>query len=481
MPISQPFLYPYPAGKDFTAARRRFLWFGSGGLLHKGLDRVLEVFAALPDFELTVLGPIDREPEFERAFHRELYETPNIHTHGWIDVASPEFLALALRHLALVYPSCSEGQNGGAVTCMHAGLIPVLSRESGVDLAPEYGIELASCSLEEIRGRVLELALRPAEELQAMSRNAWEWARAASHPRAVFARLPAVAARDFDALPAGVGPAGARARRMTAGTTARWLYLSPHLDDAALSCGGQISRATRTGLAVDILTIFAGDEPGPLEPIASPLVERIYDLWQLPRGEIMATRRREDAAACRELAAGPLHWELQEAIHRRDPDRPEALYPSLERLFGAVAAPEEMLVVRLAERFAGLPGAGEYQRIVAPLGVGGHVDHRLVRAAAERAFGASLLYYEEFPYVVWKLFALRRAGIHGRSWEALREPLSEEDIAARIAAIACYASQVSPLFRTPARIERLVRRHVRQARGERLWRRRPDRPPARGR
>lgn len=185
VPISQPFLYAFAADKDFAAARRRFLWFGSGGLLHKGLDRVLEVFAALPELELTVLGPIDREPEFARAFHRELYATPNIRTHGWIDVASAEFLALARRHSALVYPSCSEGQNGGAITCMHAGLIPVLSRESGVDLDPEYGIELISSSLEEIRGRVLELAARAPEELAAMSRNAWEWVRA-HHTRERF-------------------------------------------------------------------------------------------------------------------------------------------------------------------------------------------------------------------------------------------------------------------------------------------------------
>lgn len=185
VPISQPFLYPFREDKDFAAASRRFLWFGSGGLLHKGLDRVLEVFAALPDLELTVLGPIDREPEFERAFRRELYETPNIRTHGWIDVASPEFLAMARRHSALVYPSCSEGQNGGAITCMHAGLIPVLSRESGVDLDPEYGIELLTSSLEEIRGRVRELAARPPAELAAMSRNAWEWVRA-HHTREQF-------------------------------------------------------------------------------------------------------------------------------------------------------------------------------------------------------------------------------------------------------------------------------------------------------
>ena len=185
VPISQPFLYPFPAGKDFTTARRRFLWFGSGGLVHKGLDRVLEAFAGLPELELSVFGPIDREPEFERAFRRELYETPNIHTLGWIDVAGPEFLALARRHLALVYPSCSEGGGGGAVTCMHAGLIPVLSRESSVDLAPEYGVELTTSSVEEIRRAVLELAERPAADLEAMSRRAWEWVRA-HHTREQF-------------------------------------------------------------------------------------------------------------------------------------------------------------------------------------------------------------------------------------------------------------------------------------------------------
>ncbi len=259
---------------------------------------------------------------------------------------------------------------------------------------------------------------------------------------------------------------------MSHGSATRWIYLSPHLDDVALSCGGQIAAATRAGAPVDIVTIFAGDEPGPGEPAASALVAKIYDLWRLEAGAVMATRRREDLAACRELAATALHWQLQEAIHRRDSTRGEALYPTLERLFGAVAPPEEELVAALARRFAALSSPGDATRVVAPLGVGGHVDHRIVRAAAERAFGAALEYYEEFPYIVWKLFALRRAGIHGRSWKARRQALTAADVAARVAAIACYASQVTPLFRTPERIGRLVRRHVRRAGGERLWRRR---------
>lgn len=186
VPISQPFLYPFPQGKNYEVARRRFVWFGSGGLLHKGLDRVLEVFSDLPELALTVLGPVEREPEFERAFARELYRTPNIRTLGWIDVGSPRFLEIAREHVALVYPSCSEGQNGGTVTCMHAGLIPIVSRESGVDVTPATGIVLERSTHDEIRARVLEVSARSPAELEATALESWQWVRA-HHTRERFA------------------------------------------------------------------------------------------------------------------------------------------------------------------------------------------------------------------------------------------------------------------------------------------------------
>ncbi|MEO8274688.1 MAG: PIG-L family deacetylase [Thermoanaerobaculia bacterium] len=256
----------------------------------------------------------------------------------------------------------------------------------------------------------------------------------------------------------------------------RRLYLSPHLDDAVLSCGGQIARAARATATVDILTIFAGDEPDPANPSASPLVDQVFALWGLPAGEVMSTRRREDAAACRLLQARCEQWKLQEAIHRRDPATGEALYTSLKALFGDVSPQEEPLIAGLARRLADL-APDDSTRVFAPLGIGGHVDHRIVRQAAERAFGSRLCYYEEFPYIVWKLFARRRAGVSKRQFEALRQALSAEDVAARIAAIACYASQVPSLFSTRKNLARQVHKHVRRARGERVWRRRrPDGP-----
>jgi|CXWL01.1.fsa_nt_gi glycosyltransferase involved in cell wall biosynthesis len=186
VPISTPATYAWPAAKDFARARRRFIWFGSGGLVHKGLDLVLEAFADQPELDLVVCGPVDRERDFEAAYWRELYATPNIHTLGWVDVLTPAFRDLCDHSLAVVFPSCSEGGGGGVITCMHAGLLPIVTPESSVDVDPSFGVELAAPTVEAIRSVVRELAARPPAELASMARASWEHARA-QHTREHFA------------------------------------------------------------------------------------------------------------------------------------------------------------------------------------------------------------------------------------------------------------------------------------------------------
>lgn len=186
IPISSSFVYPYPEEKDFAAVRNNFLWFGGSALVLKGLDLVLEAFAEMPEYHLTVCGPISNDQEFEKAFHKELYETPNIHTHGWIDVSSPDFLKVTNNCLGLVYPSVSEGQAGAVITCLQAGLIPILSYESGVDVH-NFGVILANLSLTEIKATVRKIANLPVEDLKLMSRQAWEYART-NHTKEKFAQ-----------------------------------------------------------------------------------------------------------------------------------------------------------------------------------------------------------------------------------------------------------------------------------------------------
>jgi glycosyltransferase involved in cell wall biosynthesis len=186
VPISSPLGYDWPEGKDFAAAARRFVWFGSGGMVHKGLDLVLEAFAGMPELELDVCGPVENETDFAAFYRKELYATPNIRLHDWVDVAGGEFRELCTRSIALVYPTCSEGGGGSVLTCMHASLIPVVTREASVDLDPSYGVLLEDVSVEGIRAAARGLAGRPPETLGAMARAAWEFARA-NHTRERFA------------------------------------------------------------------------------------------------------------------------------------------------------------------------------------------------------------------------------------------------------------------------------------------------------
>lgn len=177
IPISTPVLYPWQENKNFSICRKNFIWFGSNGLVHKGLDLVLEAFSEMPEYTLTVCGPVSGEPDFENAYFEELYRTPNIKSVGWTDIGSEKFKEIALNSIGLVYPSCSEGQSGGVVTCLHASLIPIVSYESGVDIAQDVGIILTECSVAEIKNSVKTIAELSPEKLEIMARNAWECAR----------------------------------------------------------------------------------------------------------------------------------------------------------------------------------------------------------------------------------------------------------------------------------------------------------------
>ena len=186
VPIVPCASYPWPEGKDFNACRRRFLWFGNGGFVRKGLDLVLEVFARMPGYHLTICGPLDGDQDFVKAYHKELFETPNIKSIGWVDTDGAVYREICRSSLALIYPSCAEGQCGGVVTCMHGAVIPVISYESGVD-TNDFGITLPGCSLQEIEDSVRHLSELPASRLEEMARSAWEYARR-NHTREKFAR-----------------------------------------------------------------------------------------------------------------------------------------------------------------------------------------------------------------------------------------------------------------------------------------------------
>jgi len=241
------------------------------------------------------------------------------------------------------------------------------------------------------------------------------------------------------------------------------VVLSPHLDDAILSCGGLIHRRSVAGDQVIVLTVFATDG-GDSEP--SEFARRILGYMRLGRNG-MQVRREEDLAGCRMIGAEASHWDLPEAIFRRDPATQEPLYKAYRDLFGAVQPADESLIATLADQLLGEVRGDE---ILAPLAIGHHVDHQILRAAAQRAFGLRLGFYEDFPYLQ-KRGAIQAALGMDEGWQSEVIPLGRADRRAKVSAIGAYRSQIRGLFGTAWRMRWKVARALRRTGGERIWRR----------
>ncbi|HET7091613.1 MAG TPA: PIG-L family deacetylase [Anaerolineae bacterium] len=240
------------------------------------------------------------------------------------------------------------------------------------------------------------------------------------------------------------------------------IFLSPHLDDAVLSCGGLIYQLAQAGEAVQVITIFAGDPPpGPLTPFAQSLHER----WQAAS----ADRRAEDGEALSLLGAQATHWPYADAVYRRHPATGAALYDSEESIFGEVAEADAPAIESLRDRLKRLDPSA---RLIVPLMAGHHVDHQIVRTAAE-SVGRSLIYYEDYPYAETpeKLEAVLRSG----SWAPELVPLTDEAIEVKAASMLAYRSQISTFFKSAHEMEQRVRAYADLVGGnagpaERLWR-----------
>jgi LmbE family N-acetylglucosaminyl deacetylase len=210
------------------------------------------------------------------------------------------------------------------------------------------------------------------------------------------------------------------------------LVLSPHADDAVLSCGGLLSQHED---AV-VVTAFSGDAPesrvGALAGLASPEL-----------------RRAEDAAAMARLGCSHHLLGIPDAIDRRGPEG-ELINRSMASLFGPVSPLDSPRCAEIQEAVDSLLGD---RILLAPMAVGAHVDHQLCAHAARRlqAESRSVWFYEDAPYVfpdagsqvlsdsVMRAARRLRATVRG-TWDLPIESSAKEEV------LACYSSQIEALF-----------------------------------
>lgn len=152
--------------------KKNFLWFGSFGLVHKGVDILLDTFKELPDYKIAFYGLAPSE----KSIFEEM-KSSNTKDCGRINVQTEDFIEKVVnKHCFMIMPSCSEGMNTSVATCMAHGIIPIVTKETGFEPC-KYIIELEDYKIKTVIECINKVLSMSEEEILAMSEGACKYAQ----------------------------------------------------------------------------------------------------------------------------------------------------------------------------------------------------------------------------------------------------------------------------------------------------------------
>ena len=230
------------------------------------------------------------------------------------------------------------------------------------------------------------------------------------------------------------------------------VIMSPHLDDAVLSCGALLAHLAGD-CPVTVVTVFTEAAPPPWS-LPARLQLRAISVTDVD--DFYEQRRAEDTEVLAGIGAAVVHLGLRDAMFRRIGDTAgRHLLPKRWPAYPTFRF--DIARGRIARCDAGLPAevgalVGEVVRqtgaevLFAPLGVGRHVDHMITRRASRYLQGTRRLplrtvYYSDFPYsekAAPEPGFLRRTGLAPQQWLSGRAENADR--------IAGYRTQFAGLF-----------------------------------
>lgn len=228
------------------------------------------------------------------------------------------------------------------------------------------------------------------------------------------------------------------------------LFISPHFDDAAFSCGGTILKKTKSGHNTALCTVFSRDAR-PMGKFALECQESKGIPHTVSYLELRSVEDSEYAEKC----GVKVRFELGflEAPYRG--------YDSIVSLFSTIQEFDHHLVEQISfEIIKVISSFGSRCVLYIPSAIGGHVDHLLVRSTVETLLQAipervlSVLLYEDFPYCA------RHRPKNGTAAEYLHVEDITNNLDEKIENLLLYRSQIKNQFGSDNDAKRLVLRYA---------------------
>ncbi len=166
------------------------------------------------------------------------------------------------------------------------------------------------------------------------------------------------------------------------------------------------------------------------------LVERLVRMVPGARFRLSSVEATEVDDRLRELFAEPAHLAFYDCIYRQAAGG--WLYASEQAIFDEVSPLEEGWVERVAAELGRVAAPASGGEVFSPFGLGHHVDHQLIRRAAERWSARAevhVRYYADYPYAA-------SAPLEGFAEVALNAEARQ----AKFRAFRAYSSQLSTFW-----------------------------------
>jgi len=178
------------------------------------------------------------------------------------------------------------------------------------------------------------------------------------------------------------------------------IIISPHFDDAILSCG-ELLQQLAGKINCTIITVFTKAHGGPYTLSTRQFLRAsgVRDGLSLYK-----ERRNEDTKAQKMLAVKTINLGLEDALFRRKKHKTfwgkilaefDHIYPTYRWHILKDISPSDPAISELKKQLK--PYINKKAIIIAPYGLGGHTDHLVTSKICKELF-PNVILYSDFPY-----------------------------------------------------------------------------------
>jgi len=218
-----------------------------------------------------------------------------------------------------------------------------------------------------------------------------------------------------------------------------YIFFSPHIDDAVLSCGGLIaSLKGKKILVVDIFTNFLG------EKYSKHAKYYLKSLKFADASEYFTARKEEEKKAARILNFDFYFCNFPEAIFRFEKKIifNNFFYKNTEQLLSGINKRDKKIIFLVKKRVDDILKDSRTRngKIYFPLGIGNHADHKILNKIGLSLKNKNIFFYQDFPYCV-------KEYRQSNYFKAKKVFLANKDFQLKSKAIRQYKSQLRALFK----------------------------------